>query len=384
MIRVKKTVWMLSILILIFCIFVSCGKASNKTSDNAGISSLFQSNVYSEYDNIVSIEPFHNGLAAFVIHVNDNTMHMSMTSGYWEGSYYYGYIDTKGKVIIEPKYECSADFSEIQLFSYGCVKVKDGEEREAIIDRTGAVRYRVGENQVSNIGKVAYGYFWVETETEKVSGNEYTVTYYRCGTDSDSITESHVFENMQAIVDSSNVSGYQSTLNEQYEYIVVTDADKRYFGQNDISYYHITGIPQKVNWTVDVSEIAEFGGAYCWYDTPKTSNNEQGAVAAVVLRNDQGVFFYATVDQTGKVLMQPRKDIAFQVANERELVRFRFSCDLCPALDTQSGMWGYIDPYGNWVIDPQFDETEPFSEDGYATVNKTTVIDTTGRKILSP
>ena len=357
---------------------------SGDSSDKAGISSIFQSDVYSQYDNLVSIEPFHNGLAAFVIHVDDNMYHMSMTAGYWEGTYYYGYIDTKGKVVIEPKYECSADFSEIQPFSYGCVKVKDSNGSEAIIDRTGAVRYRVGENQVTNIGKVAYGYFWVETAVEMVSGNEYTVTYYQCGIASNTITEFHVFENMQAIVDNRNISGYQSTLNEEHEYIVVTDASKSYFSNNDISCYSISGIHQPVNWTVDVDEIAEFGGAYCWYDTPKMSNNDQGAIAAVVLKNNQGVFFYATVDQSGTVLMKPRKDIAFKVANERELVRFQFSYGLCPAQDVESGKWGYIDPYGNWIIKPQYDETEPFSEDGYATVNKTTVIDTNGRKILSP
>ena len=384
MICVRKASLIFLTLVLILCAWTSCAKQGEESQNGAWGKPIFQPEVYEKYDNLVSIEPFHNGLAAFVIHVNDNTMHMSMSSGYWEGTYYYGYIDTNGKVVIAPNYECSSDFSEIQPFDYGYVKVADSDKCEYLIDRSGNIRFRVGENQVSNIGKVAYGYFWIETEEEKVSGNEYTVTYYRCRANSDELTEFHVFENMQAIVDSSNISGLQSTLNEQHEYIVVRNANQSYFGNDDISHYVINGIPESVNWTVDVGEIADFGGAYCWYDTPKSGSNEQGAVAAVVLKNDQGVYFYATVDQSGTVLMQPQKNIVFEASGTADLARYQFCRGLCPAKDAESGKWGYIDPHGNWRIKPQYDDAKPFSEDGYATVNQTSVIDTDGRNVLSP
>ncbi len=63
-------------------------------------------------------------------------------------------------------------------------------------------------------------------------------------------------------------------------------------------------------------------------------------------------------------------------------ILYTFSHDLCCAYSTQEQKWGYIDPYGNWKIEPQYDSVNTFSYDGYAVVDQYKVINTKGETIL--
>ena len=58
--------------------------------------------------------------------------------------------------------------------------------------------------------------------------------------------------------------------------------------------------------------------------------------------------------------------------------------NLCPAQDASSGLWGYVDPYGQWKIQPQYLSATSFTDDGYAIVNDIVVINTDGEMVLAP
>ena len=82
-----------------------------------------------------------------------------------------GYIDKSGNYVIEPKYDYVSDsfdkISQVQI---------DGVDQ--YINRNGDVLYtKTGKE--SGMGAISNGYFWVETKEETLSGTVYTMTYYR-------------------------------------------------------------------------------------------------------------------------------------------------------------------------------------------------------------
>lgn len=97
-------------------------------------------------------EPFHNSVARIK---QDNG---------------YGYIDTTGKILLEPVYD------ELPLSFEDIICAKKGDKRQYLtID--GTVIYTETGDEVK-LGEVSNGYFWVETVEELLSGNVHTVTYY--------------------------------------------------------------------------------------------------------------------------------------------------------------------------------------------------------------
>ncbi|MBP3321292.1 MAG: WG repeat-containing protein [Clostridia bacterium] len=104
-----------------------------------------------EYD-IWSIGEFNDGLAV-----------IETESGY-------GYIDTTGKVIVQPLYDEASDFD-------GVAKVeKDGVT--SIINPKGETIYVKPTDLQGKIGPISNGYFWVQTVKEEITGSVYTMTYY--------------------------------------------------------------------------------------------------------------------------------------------------------------------------------------------------------------
>ena len=59
---------------------------------------------------------------------------------------------------------------------------------------------------------------------------------------------------------------------------------------------------------------------------------------------------------------------SLEIANKYRDAR-SFSNGLAAVLDDETGLWGYISTSGEYVIQPQFDTAEPFSE-GYALVSQ--------------
>ncbi len=344
--------------------------------------------LFKTYENIEEINGFHNGLASFVIHLNDGSNHWG-TGGAWTGTYLYGYVDIKGNVVIEPTYEYSPGYHEIPDFEYNYVKVVDQSEKEYIIDKKGRVVFEVGAekgtNNITAVGEISQGYFWVETVQEAVSGNKYTVNYYSA-TDMSVVA---TFEDIRAIPDNRTIAGKQSTLDENGMGLLAYDLDKYSWYDDDlmevdISRYDSSFDYHKTQDPVNVENISEFDGARVYSHFSKKPTNNGGRVAAVALCNSDGVWFYATVSDGGRVLMQPQKNIAFPLEKAENIEKYDFSYNLCPALDTDSGLWGYIDPNGKWVIKPQYSAAKSFTADGLAVVNDKIVIDMAGRVVISP
>ena len=109
--------------------------------------------------------------------------------------------------------------------------------------------------------------------------------------------------------------------------------------------------------------------------------NELGPVATLYA-NDTSEWC-ATMDESGNILMPATTDVMLRYCDTYgNPILDTFSHDLCCAYSTQEQKWGYIDPYGNWKIEPQYDSVNTFSYDGYAVVDQYKVINTKGETIL--
>ena len=343
--------------------------------------------VYSQYSNLARISKFENGLAAFLIHDANSHYHWS-SSGAWNGDYYYGFIDVKGNVVIEAKFECNPH-APLPSFEYNYTKLEDADEYECIIDKNGNVKFETGKNNISAIGKVSEGYFWVETlESEDLSGKKYSVRYYSA----EDLSVVATFDNIRAIPDNRTIGGTNSTLTPTGEGKLAYNLNQSSYSGDELLIFNISEYDRSYKpeseteegWNVDLDKVGNFSDASVYYHHVSGNDNSKGQLATVALKNVDGTWFYSIVDSEGNVLMQPQKNITFPIANKKEMSRYNFCKDLCPAKDAESGCWGYVDVYGNWKIQPQYSSVVAFSTDGYATVNDKIVIDTEGRIVLSP
>ena len=381
---------------LLACPFVGCDEEDNSTGTNSGANGAYDPNspsdsvqpsvggeVYEKYKNLVRIEEFVNDRAAFVVFEDDGSTHWGGGEPTYTGSYTYGYIDVKGNVVIEPKYMCSPRYSSASAFQFNYTKVSDDGKKDYIIDRDGNVKFETGKNGVNQIGKAENGYFWIEMVEEKVSGNEYSVKYYSA----QDMKEIATIDNVTAVSDNALWTELYSTINAEGKAIVEredgTDVDI------NITKYDSSFKPEKIELSFDLDKIGVYTNSYAAYDL-STANNELGQIAAVTLMNEQGEKFYSTIDSQGNVLMKPQNDIAFFKTSSpgglqgNSNFSYAFCKNLCPALDRQTGLWGYIDPYGNWVIKAQYRYARPFSKDGYAIVDSSVIINTSGKVVLAP
>lgn len=336
----------------------------NKDTDGAQPPVRTEAEVYSRYSNLVSIGEFCNGLAPFIIQVN--TWHNNI-----------GYIDIHGNVVIDAIYFVD---DMIPLFEMPCVKLyrSAGGGNPILLNRQGEVLFEVGKNNISRIGEPMNGYFWVESYEEDLSGKTYTVQYYRTS----DLRVMATFANMEAF--DYYPSGTTSNLDAAGNGIL-DDPDGGHFEFN-IADYDTTFQPVKETWNVDVEALDAFEVAYACYYHVSGKGNDLGQLATVALKNKEGTYYYSIVDSQGNVLLEPQRNIAFPVSGyePRAIKVYEFCMNLCPAQDVASGLWGYIDPYGNWKIQPQYISALRFSDDGYATVNELVVINTKGEIVLAP
>lgn len=160
-------------------------------------------------------EPFHNSVARIK---QDNG---------------YGYIDTTGKILLEPVYD------ELPLSFEDIICAKKGDKRQYLtID--GTVIYTETGDEVK-LGEVSNGYFWVETVEELLSGNVHTVTYY--GKDGEAFS----FENVKHLND----------INEWGYGLVQDKTDKQRYLFNTAG---------KLFWYPDQGEIISAGRDYICFE----------------------------------------------------------------------------------------------------------------------
>ena len=112
------------------------------------------------------------------------------------------------------------------------------------------------------------------------------------------------------------------------------------------------------------------------------------------MQNQNGVAFYSVIDENGQILISPTKQ--YKLGNSYTeksgmvtLTRYNaysFSAGLCKAKDSETGLFGFIDLQGNWVIEPQYKNVSDFSEYGneaYAVVDDVTIINQKGEIIFT-
>ena len=87
------------------------------------------------------------------------------------------------------------------------------------------------------------------------------------------------------------------------------------------------------------------------------------------LQSTSNVFFSALIDEKGDFIIEPTKQL--QLAQTSYYVKdggyaytdyecYRYSFGFCKAKDTETGLFGYIDLEGNWVIEPQYTSATDF------------------------
>lgn len=361
----KKIIALLLALLTLTALLCSCKKSSlGKRAEAEAAATLadtdeeqaaVSSGLYDKYA-IEQIYPFHNGLAAFTVKEIKNLY----------TNYYYGYIDTKGNVVIEPTYVPQNNI--VKSFLYDCVSVEHKKAVNSttytlvtrIIDKKGNVKFEEKSDNVTYIGEVSAGYFVVETEKVEISGNVYTATYYRAS-------------DLKAVATFNNCSsGNSKNVSEETGDFSVYDKTQNKTLELNIADYDSSFKPkEELSLGFDIDEHSTFSESYNTYKLSKTND---GVVATVKSNNGSGAYFYSIVKADGTILFGPQRDIGFTDV---------FSNELCPAKDFATEKYGYVDTKGNWKIQPKYTSATEFSE-GYAIVDKKIVIDTTGKAVLAP
>lgn len=377
---------------------------------------------YKDY-NIAWVGSFNKDkIAPIAIHENDGswwggsgeTNPFGKTS--WNGTYYWGYMDIDGNIIVPPSYYLTQK-SAVDGSAYRTVtRIKNGYSgylyEYKIFDKKGNKIISSEDDGVVDIGAVSQGLYWVLTVKEELSGNIYTTTYYDAYTN----TEKFKFENTVPGNTYYAPNGYDNGTFTAAGYAIISTDNKGYiintsgtkiadlqlynnggqyypFSWNDdgIS-FHATGnsgysygytayldvVNEQLVWekpnyeTIDYKAFIQSIPAFSNTTVKEYNVSDDEKYISVVLSSPDNVTFCAVIDMKGNVLMNATKDISNI---------YRFVGGMAAAKDAKSGKWGYIGTDGHWIITPQYDNATSFSG-SYATVNYTTVIDTTGKVVL--
>ena len=136
-----------------------------------------------------------------------------------------------------------------------------------------------------------------------------------------------------------------------------------------------------------VTGIAEFANA-----AVKQVSCGYGDYYTVYLMSSSGVFFSSVIDSQGNIIISPSKNISLgetYKASSSLTVKYRcytFSENgLCKAKDNETGLFGFIDTTGNWIIEPRFQSVTDFSngENPVAIVDGQAIINSEGTIICS-
>lgn len=321
--------------------------------------------------------------------VGSDMVTFTITDGY---NLKVGFADLQGNVLVLPNTYIH-EMNGIPVFFGNCVKIIDGSDGdEMIIDKQGNVLFEHqnynAKNNISDLGGVSEGYFWVETFEDSLAGRTYTVTYYSAK----DLKAVATFENTRAFPEESYLAqeagGDFSSVQNGTAYLAkgnmvpsglihaesafsfkMSDYDEAYVPSQSV---------RNEDWKLDLDTIAAFEVAR-YKDLIAAGTDKDGKmVGTVCLTSSSDTKYYAIVDNSGKVLLDAQTKIVF----DEELSVFKNG--LCVAMDAESESWGYINAQGQWVIQPQFTSARPFGTDGYAVVNNIAVIDEQGKFVLAP
>ena len=144
---------------------------------------------------------------------------------------------------------------------------------------------------------------------------------------------------------------------------------------------------------LDFNSISELGGATIKAVSISEVNHELYLILYAV--SADGIFFSIISDMAGNFITTPTKQYALGHKTlslkdgaycYEDFEAYAFHGDLCIARDTETGLYGYIDIQGNWVIPPQYNEATDFhvyGDNAVAVVNNNTIINRNGDVIFT-
>ncbi|MBQ9079673.1 MAG: WG repeat-containing protein [Clostridia bacterium] len=359
------------------------GNSSNDKGNGNDNASTVQNNKYANIQKIV---------AAY----DDIYIYMN-----YDGTY--GLLSTDGNIIYEGfnLYQPFSEFSNYLACQYDKSAMKMGVS--SIIDKKGNTVLAVGENNVEFISDITQGRILVYKMTdERPSGKTYDLICYSAKDMSKIFTLSDQDEiNYYIDFDETGYSGSDDVCFDihgniyEYKYYSYYDSNgKEYAKQYTGSFSpttseryglpKVTGIEPFVDtygaWGDLVRSYSEYSNSYNKdYDVGATKN-KLGQIATLYMKSTSE--WCATMDINGNILMAPTKDIMLKDNSGSAARLYTFSNDLCCAYQPSSDLWGYVDPYGNWIIAPKYNSVTTFSYSGYAVVDDLVVINTTGKIVL--
>ena len=143
------------------------------------------------------------------------------------------------------------------------------------------------------------------------------------------------------------------------------------------------------------SEIPELAAASTITDVAYSKINGKEYFTLHLLSSNR-VEFSAVIDTEGNVVISPTskyvvaekyQEVLNSIMSATRYAAYSFSENgLCKAKDAQTGLYGFIDINGEWVIQPQYKSVTDFSdgEDSVAIVDDNTIINSKGEIIFTP
>ena len=379
---------------------------------------------------------FYNGLAAVV-----------------KGENQKGYIDTTGKEVIP----CIYSSITMAIDTLTWVTTTDGVEQ--MINTKGEVVYTATGKEVAK-GYYKNGYFWVETQEQKLSGNVNTVTYYDKNGQVSSVHEGYsnlgdlssrdqygisylkdnssntykiaMFPNLYSeeiiIVQGSflrtSASGLVYIDRQKGEIIDAGDLynmDGTYWTMShmtenglddaeiylaapkdtwdgpltaDLRGYNVSRILKGTQLLLDLKKVEAYAGVARFRHVVGWMGTDSKIYFTVRMVSPDGVTFFSVIDEEGNVLIEPttkyhlgyeyKETVNYMSVTYYE--NYAFSADRCIAKDAETGLFGYIDLTGNWVIPARYTYVTYFQGEGdaaIAIVNGNTIINRKGEVIFS-
>ncbi len=229
----------------------------------------------------------------------------------------------------------------------------------------------------------------VSIETFGIDAKDYSVTKQR---DQVAVISENAYFLDYASKKSVHLGSYQSLI--IYDPPVL-HLQENYYATYSRSTYNkqYSGIHYRGEPILDFKNISALGGATVKAVSVSKVENELYLILYAV--NADGVFFSIISDLEGNFITTPTKQYAlgYQTLSLKDgayryedFEAYAFHKGLCKAQDTETGLFGYIDLTGNWVIPAQYESVTDFygeGDDAVAVVNGDTVINRKGEVIFS-
>ena len=320
----------------------------------------------------------------------------------------YGLLSSDGDILYDGLSLLGQTFSEHSNYLSG-YNISGSTNLSLILDKNGKIVLEEGKDNIEFISEIYQGRILAYKMTdERPSGKTYDLICYSATDMSEVFRLSGQDEISNKILfdDKGYVENYHAPSNSEYTDIcfdiygnMYYKKKGKYYDSNGNEYDIISATSAYTSTQYGFPDILELNETIAWgkltksYSEYKNSStamyavgdtkNTLGPIATLYMRSTSE--WCATMDKNGKILMKPTKDIMlkYEYYNFGTVTKCHtFSNDLCCAYQPSSGLWGYVDPYGNWKIKPQYNNVTTFSYDGLAVVDDLIVINTKGEVVL--